>query len=62
MFGCRATSFALPALTTLPVFMSNAFVQFLVSLVVAFGLAFVLALFSYNKDLEKLENEDKKEN
>lgn len=62
MFGCRATSFALPALTTLPVFMSNAFVQFLASLVVAFGLAFVLALFSYNKDLEKLENEEKKEN
>ena len=61
MFGCRATSFALPALTTLPVFMSNAFIQFLISLVIAFGLAFVLTLFSYNKDLEKLENETEEE-
>ena len=43
-FGCRAISFALPALTTLPVFMSYAFVPFLISLLTAFVLAFVFTM------------------
>ena len=40
--GCRTISFALPAVTTLPVFMSHAFGWFVISLLVSFGLAFVL--------------------
>ncbi|MDY6064938.1 MAG: PTS transporter subunit EIIC [Finegoldia sp.] len=60
LFGCRATSFALPALTTLPVFMSNAFIQFLLSLVIAFVLAFVLVMVS-NKNSFKEIIEDKEE-
>jgi len=58
MFGCRSTSFALPALTTLPVFMSNAFVQFLLSLFIAFGLAFILVLFLYKSSWEEGNKED----
>lgn len=44
-FGSRAISFALPALTTLPVFMTHAFIQFLLSLAISFVLAFVFTLF-----------------
>ena len=56
-FGCRAVSFALPALTTLSVFMSHAFVPFLISLVVAFGLAFVFTMIVAIPDLNNNEKE-----
>ena len=56
-FGCRAVSFALPALTTLSVFMSHAFVPFLISLVVAFGLAFVFTMMVAIPDLNNNEKE-----
>lgn len=42
--GCCGTAFALPALTTLPVFMSRAFAPFCISLALAFGLAFLFTL------------------
>lgn len=54
-FECRATSFALPALTTLPVFMQKAFVPFVISLTGAFILAFVLVMFIKFDDVK---NED----
>ena len=56
-FGCRAVSFALPALTTLSVFMSHAFIPFLISLVVAFGLAFVFTMMVAIPDLNNNEKE-----
>ena len=43
-FGCVGTAFALPALTTLPVFMSKAFVPFLIALGISWVISFVLAL------------------
>lgn len=56
-FKCSATSFALPAVTTLPVFMSNAFIPFVISLVVAFVLAFILVMFSNTGNIENVETE-----
>ncbi|MBS4913098.1 MAG: PTS transporter subunit EIIC [Veillonella sp.] len=50
-FGSRAISFALPALTTLPVFMTHAFIPFVLSLAVAFVLAFVFTLFVKFEDV-----------
>lgn len=44
-FGCACSAFALPALTKLPVFMDHAFIPFVISLAVAFILAFCFALF-----------------
>lgn len=60
LFGCAGTSFALPALTTLPVFMGTAFVPFVISLVVAFVLAFIFALFVPFEDPieEEMEREE----
>lgn len=54
-FGCAGTAFALPALTTLPVFMSRAFIPFCISLVVAFGLAFIFTLMVPFSDLTEEE-------
>lgn len=56
IFRIRATSFALPAVTTLPVFMSNNFIRFLISLVVAFVLAFILVMVIFNEDIEEQIN------
>ena len=49
--------FALPALTTLPVFMSRAFVPFCISLALAFGLAFLFTLFVPIDDVTEEEME-----
>ncbi len=54
-FGCAGTAFALPALTTLPVFMSRAFIPFCISLAVAFGLAFIFTLMVPFSDLTEEE-------
>lgn len=54
-FGCAGTAFALPALTTLPVFMSRAFIPFCISLAVAFGLAFIFTLMVPFNDLTEEE-------
>lgn len=54
-FGCAGTAFALPALTTLPVFMSRAFIPFCISLAVAFGLAFIFTLLVPFNDLTEEE-------
>lgn len=54
-FGCAGTAFALPALTTLPVFMSRAFIPFCISLAVAFGLAFIFTLVVPFNDLTEEE-------
>lgn len=54
-FGCAGTAFALPALTTLPVFMSRAFIPFCISLAVAFGLAFIFTLIVPFNDLTEEE-------
>lgn len=43
-FGVKASAFAFPALTTLPVFWQQSFVAFLVSLAVSFVMGFVLTL------------------
>lgn len=43
-YGCRAISFALPALTTLPVFMDHKFIAFIISLSSAFVLAFIFTM------------------
>lgn len=51
-FGCRAVSFALPALTTLSLFMGHAFVPFLASLAVSFGLAFLFTMAVTIPDLQ----------
>lgn len=51
-FGCRAVSFALPALTTLSLFMGHAFVPFLASLAVSFGLAFLFTMAVTIPDLK----------
>lgn len=51
-FGARAISFALPALTTLPVFMTYSFIPFVLSLVVAFGLGFLFTLLVKFDDVE----------
>lgn len=56
-FGCAGSSFALPALTTLPVFMNHAFVPFVVSLIASFGLAFLFALFVPFNDVTEEEME-----
>ena len=56
-FGCRAISFALPALTTLPVFMSYAFVPFLISLLTAFVLAFVFTMVVKSPDVAEGQEE-----
>lgn len=55
LFGCAGTAFALPALTTLPVFMSRAFIPFCISLAVAFGLAFIFTLMVPFNDLTEEE-------
>ncbi|MDR1773673.1 MAG: PTS transporter subunit EIIC [Clostridioides sp.] len=55
-FGCRATTFALPALTTLPVFMSKSFVPFLIALGVGFFLAFALTMIVKIENLEEIES------
>lgn len=55
LFGCAGTAFALPALTTLPVFMSRAFIPFCISLAVAFGLAFIFTLMVPFSDLTEEE-------
>lgn len=57
LFGCAGSSFALPALTTLPVFMDHAFVAFLASLAVSFGLAFLFALFVPFEDVAERDME-----
>lgn len=57
LFGCAGTAFALPALTTLPVFMSRAFVPFCISLALAFGLAFLFTLFVPIDDVTEEEME-----
>ena len=54
-FGCAGTAFALPALTTLPVFMSRAFIPFCISLAGAFGLAFIFTLMVPFSDLTEEE-------
>ena len=54
-FGCAGTAFAPPALTTLPVFMSRAFIPFCISLAVAFGLAFIFTLMVPFNDLTEEE-------
>lgn len=54
-FGCAGTAFALSALTTLPVFMSRAFIPFCISLAVAFGLAFIFTLMVPFNDLTEEE-------
>lgn len=54
-FGCAGTAFALPALTTLPVFMGRAFIPFCISLAVAFGLAFIFTLLVPFNDLTEEE-------
>lgn len=54
-FGCAGTAFALSALTTLPVFMSRAFIPFCISLAVAFGLAFIFTLLVPFNDLTEEE-------
>lgn len=54
-FGCAGTAFALPALTTLPVFMSRAFIPFCISLAVAFGFAFIFTLLVPFNDLTEEE-------
>lgn len=51
-FGSRAISFALPALTTLPVFMTYAFIPFVLSLAVSFGLGFLFTLIVNFDDVE----------
>ena len=56
-FGCAGTAFALPALTTLPVFMSRAFIPFCLSLAIAFGLAFLFTLIVPVRDLTEEEME-----
>lgn len=56
--GCRTISFALPAVTTLPVFMSHAFGWFVISLLVSFGLAFVFTLFVKIPDIDNAEEEN----
>lgn len=59
-FGCAGTAFALPALTTLPVFMSRAFIPFCISLALAYGLAFLFTLFVPIDDVtdEELDAEE----
>lgn len=51
-FRCRATAFALPAITTLPVFMQKSFIPFVISLAGAFILAFVLVMFTKLDDVK----------
>lgn len=58
LYGSRAISFALPALTTLPVFMSHAFTAFVISLVAAFVLAFLFTMLVKIPDIDKEENKD----
>lgn len=54
-FGSRAISFALPALTTLPVFMSYSFIPFLISLAVSFILACIFTLVVKFDDIDNLD-------
>lgn len=56
-FGVKASAFAFPALTTLPVFWQQSFVAFLVSLAVSFVMGFVLTLV-VGFDDSKLESAD----
>ncbi|MDR0880015.1 MAG: PTS transporter subunit EIIC [Clostridioides sp.] len=55
-FHVQATAFALPALTTLPVFMSNNFISFLISIGTGFVLAFVLTSIARIPKLGEVEN------
>lgn len=52
-FKVQASSFALPALTTLPVFMNNNFMAFIIGLSVAFILAFVLTMIIVRTDVDQ---------
>jgi PTS system beta-glucosides-specific IIC component len=51
-FKGQAVSFALPALTTLPVFMGNNFTWFAIALAVSFALAFILTMFVKLPDID----------
>lgn len=53
-FGVEATSFALPSVPTLPVFMSNNFLTFVIALAVSFCLAFIFTMVA------KIDNLDEK--
>ncbi|CCX56713.1 PTS beta-glucoside-specific IIabc [Veillonella sp. CAG:933] len=51
-FKVSAPSFAIPAVTTLPVFMGPSFMWYLTALGIAFGLSFVLTLVVGFHDIE----------
>ena len=54
-FKVSAPSFAIPAVTTLPVFMGPSFMWYLTALGIAFGLSFVLTLIVGFKDIKYSE-------
>lgn len=51
-FGIEATSFALPSIPTLPVFMSTNFLTFVIALTVSFVLAFIFTMIVKIDDLD----------
>lgn len=55
-FKVSAASFAIPAVTTLPVFMGPSFTWYLTALGIAFGLSFILTLVVGFKDIEAAES------
>lgn len=59
-FNVQASAFALPALTTLPVFSNNNFIFFAAGLAVAFILAFVFTLVSCSSNVDELINKEEK--
>lgn len=59
-FNVQASSFALPALTTLPVFMAHNFVAYLVGLGVGFAAAFVLTMVFCSANVDELIHKEEK--
>lgn len=59
-FKVSAASFAIPAVTTLPVFMGPSFLWYVTALGLAFGLSFVLTLIVGFKDIVEVPNNEHK--